>query len=439
MNFNKFYELAKQNGLKVAELTQTKSSSFSIEIFKKEITSYSLKETSRLTGRGIYNDKLGFVTTEKDDSTTPLYIINSIKDAASVINSDDEAIIFEGAQKYKKKNVFNKELSSWAADDILKILFEIEEKLYAKDSRITDVEVAFERSESALTFSNSYGLLIKTKSNFYDFVASITIKDGDEVKSSFNVFLDNKIEKFNVDEFVNETVQKGVEKFHGETITPGSYDAVLSRDVVDNLLGALISNASAEEIQKHSSSFEGKLHTKIFSDKITIEEKPLANNIFYDFIDDEGVPKQNKFIIKKGVLETYLHNLGTAKKDGVESTGNGQRNGSKVSVSFGNLFLKPGKLSEEQLFEKIGNGVYITSLQGLHAGLDPRSGDFSLQAEGFHIKDGKKDKPLTLITASGNLFKVFNDVIAVGNNSKLLLSSDTVPSIAIKGLKISAE
>ena len=75
----------------------------------------------------------------------------------------------------------------------------------------------------------------------------------------------------------------------------------------------------------------------------------------------------------------------------------------------------------------------------MHAGLDPRSGDFSLQAEGFHIKNGKKDKPLTLITASGNLFKVFNDVIAVGNNSKLLLSSDTVPSIAIKGLKISAE
>ena len=180
MNFNKFYELAKQNGLEVAELTQSKSSTFSIEIFKKEITSYSFKDTSRLTGRGIYNGKLGFVTTEKDDATTPLYIINSIKDAASVINSDDEAIIYKGAEKYKKKNVFNKELSSWAADDILKILFEIEEKLYAKDPRITDVEVAFERVQSALTFSNSYGLLIKNKSNFFDFVASITIKDGEE-------------------------------------------------------------------------------------------------------------------------------------------------------------------------------------------------------------------------------------------------------------------
>ncbi|MGN1278834.1 MAG: TldD/PmbA family protein, partial [Candidatus Onthovivens sp.] len=315
MNFNKFYELAKQNGLEVAELTQSKSSTFSIEIFKKEITSYSFKDTSRLTGRGIYNGKLGFVTTEKDDATTPLYIINSIKDAASVINSDDEAIIYKGAEKYKNKNVFNKELSSWAADDILKILFEIEEKLYAKDPRITDVEVAFERVQSALTFSNSYGLLIKNKSNFFDFVASITIKDREEVKSSFNVFLDNKIENFNIEEFVNETVRKGVEKFHGETIAPGAYNAVLSREVVDSLLCALISNASAEEVQKHSSSFEGKLNQKVFSDKITIEEKPLANNIFYDFIDDEGVPKQNKFIVKKGVLTTYLHNLGTAKKD----------------------------------------------------------------------------------------------------------------------------
>ncbi len=439
MNFNKFFELAKENSLETCEVTKSKANSLSISIFKKEITNYSLNESTRISARGIYKGKMGFVSTEKDDKTTPLYIINSIKDGASTIETDDEAIIFKGADKYKKKNVYNKKLDEWPVEDILSLLFLLEEKLYEKDSRITDVEVAFDKQEEAMEMANSYGLVLKSKSNYYDIVASITIKDGAEVKSSFNVFLDNKPESFDIESFVDETVKTGIEKLHGETIQPGSYKAVLSRDVVDSLLNALISNASAEEVQKHSSSFEGKLHKKIFSDKITVEEKPLANNIFYSYFDGEGVPTQNKTIIKKGVLETYLYNLGTAKKDGVESTGNGQKDGSKVSVSFGNLFLKPGKLSEEQLFEKIHDGVYITSLQGLHAGLDSRSGDFSLQAEGFHVENGKRDKPLTLITVSGNLYKIFNDVIAVGNNTKLLTSATTVPSMAISQLKVSAE
>ena len=103
-----------------------------------------------------------------------------------------------------------------------------------------------------------------------------------------------------------------------------------------------------------------------------------------------------------------------------------------------NLYLKPGRLSEEELFKKIKNGVYITSITGLHAGLNPNSGDFSLQAEGYEVVDGKIAKPLGLITVGGNLVDVFKDVLAVGNNSKLLVTAITTPSIAIKNLKVSS-
>ena len=127
------------------------------------------------------------------------------------------------------------------------------------------------------------------------------------------------------------------------------------------------------------------------------------------------------------------------KSDGVQSTGNASRSGSKMSISYSNIVVKPGKLSKEGLFNKIKNGIYVTEINGLHAGLNPTSGDFSLQAEGFHIVDGKKDKPITLFTLSGNLFDLFNNIIAVGNDSELLLSSFTVPSIAFKNLKVSAE
>ena len=167
--------------------------------------------------------------------------------------------------------------------------------------------------------------------------------------------------------------------------------------------------------------------------------KPYLRNFFYSYFDDEGFPTQDKVIFDKGVLKTFFYNLVTAKKDGVESTGNASRSGNKVGISFSNIVVKPGRSPLEQLFKNIKNGVYVTDITGLHAGLDSTSGDFSLQAEGFHVKDGKKDTPLTLFTVSGNLFELFNNIIAIGNDSKLMLSSITTPSIAFKNLKISAD
>ena len=439
MNFNKFFELAKENGIEVSEISESTSSRLNIEIFKKEITSYSINESRKINARGIYEGKMGFCATEKDDRDTPLYIVNSIKEGAKLIETDDEAIIFKGSEKYKKKNVYSKELDEWSVDDILKTLFTLEEKLYAKDPRVTDVQVAFTKINGESILTNSYGLKLKNKTNYFYFLVEASIKDGDEVKSTFEISLNNKPSEFDIDKFVEKTVNKGLEKLHGLTIKPDTYSAVLSRDVVSDLLTALISNVSSEEVQKHSSVFEGKLGQQVLSKKITVEERPLEKNIFYQYFDDEGVATKNKVIIKNGILQTYLYNLVTAKKDGVESTGNAQRVGSKMEIGFNNIFVKPGKLTEEQLIEKVHDGVYISGVQGLHAGLNASSGDFSLQAEGFHIKDGKKADALTLITCSGNLFKLFNDVIEVGNNTELSVDATCVPSIAVKNVKVSAE
>lgn len=440
MNFKKFFELAKLNGIEAADIEETRNKSLSISMFKGEIVLYSVSVDKNFTARGIYNGKMGFVSVENDDKTTPSYIINTIKEAASLSESNDEAIIFKGSPKYKKKNIYNEELAKFTPEDAIEKLHEIENKLYAKSNKIKNVELGFDLSDDTSILANSYGLNLKTKSNLYYFYAEIVVSEKEnETKAAFDLFFDNDLSKFNVDEFVDKLVEKGLSKLGGEPIQSRKYKVVLKENCVASLLASAISNANSESIQKHSSVFEGKLNTKVFSSKITVEERPLEKNLFYTYFDDEGVATTNKKIIDKGVLKTFFYNLATAKKDGVQTTGNARERGSKMGIGFTNIYLKPGKLSEEQLFEKIKNGIYITSLTGLHAGLNPVSGDFSLQAEGFHIKNGKLDKPLTLFTLSGNLFNVFNDVIALANNSKLLSSSINCVSMAVKNLKISAE
>ena len=438
MNINKFFTKCKESGVEPSELSLSQSTSFSYQIFRGEINSYSLSTSGSISARGIYNGKLGFCKTEKDDKNTIDFLLNSIKSSAQAIERKEEPIIFKGSEKYKKRNVYSKALEAWDNADKIQLGYKLEKACKEKSPLVSDVEVYYEESTSKFTLCNSYGLSLPSKSNYYFIGCNVYVNDGKEVKTFFELKLDNDPSKIDIEDLATKAVNGAISLLGGESPKTGTTKVVMNDDSVASLLSALLSNFSAEEIQKHTSALEGKLGQKVFSQKLTVSSEPLRKNIFYKYFDDEGVATKNLKVIDKGVVTNFFYNLETAKKDGVESTGNGSSSGSKMGISFGNICVKPGKLSEEQLFEKINNGLYIIGLQGLHAGLNPKSGDFSLQAQGFFVKDGKKAGPLGLFTVTGNLFTLFNNIIAVGNNNKLLTNSFDVPSIAFKGLKIAA-
>ena len=94
---------------------------------------------------------------------------------------------------------------------------------------------------------------------------------------------------------------------------------------------------------------------------------------------------------------------------------------------------------KQELFERMGNGVYITEVSGLHAGMNPQSGNFSLQSTGYIIENGKRGRSLDLITISGNLLDIFKDTIEVGNDVLVSPSSVSSSSILIKQLAVSGK
>ena len=253
------------------------------------------------------------------------------------------------------------------------------------------------------------------------------------------MFLENDFSKFNEDELVKNIVKKTVSQLGGEACESGEYKCVFSPEATASLMRVYMSHVDSEEVQKHSSLFIGKLGQKVASNKVTIEDRPLQRNVYARWFDDEGVATYNKALVKNGVLQTYLYNLTTASKDGVESTGNGYKKGSQMGVSASNLYLKPGKKSQEELFAEVGNGVFITEVSGLHAGLNPQSGNFSLQSTGFMIENGKKGKPLDLITVSGNLLDVFKDIVEVGNDVTVSPSGVSAESVLIKKIAVSGK
>lgn len=436
MKYDKLFNLAKERGIEQIELSISNSSDLSFSLFHGEVDSYSSSSSSYYVIRGIYNGRLAAIGSDVYSNDLVEYFVNEIINNAKYIENDDPVFIFKGSEKYKKINPYNKSLGEVSIDEKLNKLHELEEKIKSGDPRIVEVEgVEYSESTTSETIINSHGLKLSQKNNYYFIYGAALAKEGEQAKSGGDYRLGNDYSKLDIDELAKSIVSEAVNQLGGEACQSGVYKAVLAPSVVKALLGAYISSAVAEDVQKNSSLFVGKLGQKVASKCVTVEDKPLSKTVFARYFDDEGVATYNKPIIKNGVLQTYLYNLTTAAKDGVNSTGNGQGTGSKVNTGPWYIEMKPGKKSQEELFQEVGNGVYITDVQGLHAGLNPRSGNFSLQSTGFLIKDGKKDRGLDIITVSGNLVTLFQDIVAVGNDSKESIGSK-VPSVIVKKIAV---
>lgn len=441
LNDKKFFELAKANKFEAADLYLHRSYSLSVSVFHKEVNSFTQSDSYKVIARGILNGKFGTVTTELIDKDTPEFLINSIKETATIIENDDPSIIFKGSEKYHRKNVFDKEIVGKPVKEKIDLLLEIERRLLAYDKRINKVAgIVYEEGIGEEQLSNSYGLKLKSKAASYVISAEVTAKEGEDIRTGYKVFASVKSGEFDIDKFIKDVAEDALKKLGSVQCKSKKYPVVFDPSSTAALLNSYLSNIDAEEVQKKSSLLIDKLHKQIASKKLTVFENPLLPNIYFRYFDDEGVATNKKYLVKKGELETYLYTLETASKDGVEPTGNGYRGGGKTHAGMVNVIVKPGRKSEAEVLSKIKEGVFINELNGLHAGMNAQSGNFSLQAAGFMIRDGKLAEPLSLITVAGNLVDVFMNIKDIANNSEFqLFSGVTTPSIAIKKLAISGK
>lgn len=440
MKYDKFFALAKEAGIEEAELYVGESYSLSFSLFHSEVDNYSSNKSTTILARGLVNGKFGTATCDSWSVAHAKYLVDSIAANAKVIENEDPAFIFEGSKQYKKINTFNKELEKVSIEEKMAKLYELEKAIKEGDPRIIEVGgVEYSESAESVTIINTKGLKLAQKSNYFVYVGQAVAKEGNQTKSGYDLVLDNDFSKFDVKKLAADVVKNTVTQLGGEACASATYKAVLAPSVVRAFLSFYVGNADAEEVQKRSSLFMGQLGKQIASKKITVEDKPLKRNVFSRWFDDEGVATYNKPIIKNGVLETYLYNLTTAAKEGVQSTGNASRGASKMGIGTFYVELKPGKKDREELFKDVGDGVYITDVQGLHAGLNPQSGNFSLQSTGFLIKNGKLDRGLDVITVSGNLMDVFKDVLEVGSDTRVFPNGMACSSLLIKKIVVSGK
>ena len=270
--------------------------------------------------------------------------------------------------------------------------------------------------------------------------ASVMAKDGEDTKiaSDWRYLYDaSDIDAF---AFAQGLSQKVLAKLHGESVKSAAYPVLIDKEAMADLLQAFSGMFDGESAYKGISLLNDSMGKQIFSDIITIVDDPLMEDGYNSrSFDDEGVACRKKTLVEQGVLKNYLHNLKSAKLMNAVSTGNGFKAGyaSNVGIAPSNLYIENGNASVEDMIASMKEGIIVTEITGLHAGLNAMTGEFSLQSQGWYVKDGKKLRPVNLITIAGNFLDAMKDIAMLGNDGKLNASSIGSPSILFTSLSVS--
>lgn len=439
MNFVKYFEYAKKIGFSDVEFKVQTSNKLSISVFQKKVENYSVSENETIYIRGIFNGKM--VSGSSENANNVCKILDEMAVNATLIDEEKEQEIFAGSEKYKTFKTSSDKLAKVSVADKIALCLDVEAKAYDYDYRIAPgVEVEYQEVESAMKIVNSKGLKLSYKVNYGFVVLSVVAKSDNDTRTGFKFKILQDLDSLNVDQLVKDACDDAINALNGSQCESKKYKVLLAPNVFASFANVLLSSVSGDAVNRGKSLLKDKLNQQVASSKLTIVENPHSKEhpYFYRAFDDEGVATMKKAIVEKGVLKTFLYNIEEAKQAKVKSTGNGY-GGSVIGVSTSFVEVKPGKKSKEELCEKIKDGIQITSVQGLHAGMNPLSGDFSLQASGYRIENGKITTPVNLITIAGNIFKMFNDIVDLGNDEYVTPGGMSSVSVYIKSLAISGK
>jgi len=156
-------------------------------------------------------------------------------------------------------------------------------------------------------------------------------------------------------------------------------------------------------------------------------------------LDGEGLAARRNELIAGGVLQGFVHNSYSARRVGARSTGNAVRGGFKSTPGVGCLALQlqPGTRDQAALISDIDDGVLVQMVQGLHSGVNPISGDFSVGASGLTITNGQVGAPIREFTIASTLQRMLLDVAEVGNDIDWLPMSAAGVSLVIRDITVS--
>ena len=436
MSYEKWLELGLKKGLEDLQIFASRNKSLKLTIYQGRIDQHVESDVESVTLRGIYQGKISSIKFENENEEAIEGMIDRLISNAKALTADEPAIIFEGSESYPEVKQETFDFSHIDMAKKIQLAKDLEAGILGQKHVKQVQTTTYQETANETTLINSKGLkLYRSNSYAYAYAIGVFEKD-DDIKTAYDIKLVKDYHAFNLDEMIQTTLEKGWAKLGGSSVKSAKMPVVFSNEKFGELLATFTTIFSGESAYRNLSPLKDKVNESIAVSNLNVVDDPLHQDAYFQIpFDDEGVATAKMPIIQNGIFKGFMHDLKTASI--FKEKPNGHSFSGRISPT--NMVVEPSDVSFNDLIAPIEKGIYITELQGLHAGVKTVSGDFSLQAGGFKIEKGQVTTPVKMIVLSGNFFTMLNQIEAIGSDLKFGLNNVGSPSVYVSELSIGGD
>jgi PmbA protein len=354
--------------------------------------------------------------------------------AAAVADPDDFAGLPDETGAAEVGELRSAELASWTTERKVELALAVEKAARAHPG-VTQVEqVVYADSDGAAALANSRGFAGSYESSSAWSYASAFAGEGSDLMTGLGLGIGRGPEELDPEAIGAEAAERAAALAGARQPPSRRCPVVLDAFVAASFLGFIGSMLSADAVQRGRSLFADREGDEIANPRLLLTDDGTAEGgLATAPFDGEGVARRRTPLIEGGGLRTFLFDSRTARKGGRRSTASAGRSSYRAPPSVGtsNLVVDPGDSTLADLVRQAADGLYVADVAGLHSGVNPVSGTFSVGATGRLIEDGELAGPVREITIASDLVSMLKGVGALGSEARWVPFGGSVRAVPL--------
>ncbi len=403
-------EQVKKRGIDQAEISASSEVGFSVSARMGDVEKLEHHQEKDLTLTVYHDQRTGSASTSDFSEAAVKALIDKACVIAQYTDQDpcsglaDAALM---ASDYQDPQLYY----HWdiTPDQAIKMAIDCETLARKQDARIKQTEEATVSTYDGLeVYANSHGFTGSYLSSFHQINCSLVAEENKVMQRDYEYTCARDPSNLQaIDWVAKQAAENTVKRLGARQISTRNCPVIFSPKLSKGLLGRFISAISGGSLYRKSSFLVDHLGKTIFPEHVSIYQRPhILGGYGSTPFDNQGVKTSDLDYIKEGVLTNYVLGSYSARKLGMETTGN--------AGGVFNLFVSHSDHSLSDLFKEMGQGLFVTELLG--QGVNLLTGVYSRGAAGFWIENGEVQFPVNEVTIASNLKDMFANIVAIGND-----------------------
>lgn len=413
-----------------------------VKVFEGSIESLSSATSAGVGIRVISGSRQGFAYAGSLDDDVVADTLAEARDNVGFGTPDEHlGLAVPDGVPAAELDLWRDELASFPTERKIDAALELERLVRAGDPRIRQVESSYwGDSAGESVVATSTGVLGGSRRTSCHVSAYAIAGEGTDTQTGGGYSVGRAPDDLSLDEAAADAVLRATRLLGARKPRSAHLTVVLEPRITATLLSILAGTLDGESVLKGRSLFAKRVGEAVSVPAFTLVDDPTDPEAYGAArYDAEGLACRRNELISEGILQGFLYNTHAGRRAGTASTGSAVRAGFKSGPGIGAraIMLQPGLLSPEEVLARVGDGLLVQSISGVHSGVNPVSGDFSVGAEGMMFRDGTLAEPVRELTIASSIQRMLLDVVAIGRDLERLPSSAAGLTLAIGGISMS--